>query len=57
MVAMGSTVPTGNGWIPCRTGQEVHVVAVGGSITTGMGAARRKDAYLSLVIAYGKLNP
>ena len=28
------------------------MVAVGGSVTTGMGAARREDAYLSLVVAW-----
>ena len=33
------------------------MVAVGGSVTTGMGAARREGAHLSLVVAHGKPEP
>ncbi|KAK9836351.1 hypothetical protein WJX81_007868 [Elliptochloris bilobata] len=33
-------------------GELVRVVAVGGSVTTGMGAARPEDAYLNLVTAW-----
>jgi hypothetical protein len=34
------------------TGEPVRVVAVGGSVTTGMGAPRPQDAYLALVVAW-----
>ena len=30
----------------------MRVVAVGGSVTTGMGAPRPEDAYLSLVVEW-----
>ncbi len=33
-------------------GELVRVVAVGGSVTTGMGAPRPQDAYLALVVAW-----
>lgn len=39
--------------MPVRlAGELVRVVAVGGSVTSGMGAPRPEDAYLSLVVKW-----